>query len=461
MSPAAQAEKRPDPYPLEPAFERLVVLGMMSEPRFHSIVGWAVEADRLPTPPARLLAAATHAIAKKLGAGPTSTAVVIQHLATLSHRGKVSLDDLEAARDYAMEAELAVEGRLDIDAVVSELAPILRRVKQKEATLGALEDFKREGARPADTAQAFLDAEKIGVASRRWGATFDQISGASDFFDYSKLATMPTGVEAVDFELFGEPDPTDPTKTGGLEIGGLSVFVGESGAGKSIWLADVATEALLRGHDIVYWTGELSEKQISRRIYRNLVDMTQREMDSDPPEARRRMSLLRAVGVGRLFVGYSEPILTSPRDVLVRVREHQREVRGFMPKLWVFDYLEKMRTDPRSKKNSYEELGLVAEQMRAIAADHEGWCFTASQVTRAKSGKAWHDLDSIADSMNIGRVADLVIAIGRTEEDEENNEVRMSIPKRREGEGAHAHLGPFAHDFARGRIVIKSRRNPW
>jgi len=437
----------PPPYALEEDVERAVVLAECGEPRFHSAIGRAMDPDRMRSPEARMLMAAAHAIASKTGNPPSWPALAIQHLTTLSSKGKVTWDQVQACKDYLLEA--MAQPLVHADELVASVLPIIQRVRHKEAIVDALDGYKNN-ASPADTAAAFEAVAKLGKTTGSVMRSIDDIVAQPQFFvDVDK-----------DLLQFGIPE-LDEAIGGGMEKGSLSLLVGGSGAGKSMALAHVAVEALLLGHHVFYLTLELSEGRVAQRIARNLTDMTRREVRLDPAEARRRYAAVRAMpGAGRFLVGYAEPLVTSPADVRRLVEASARENPGFDPRVIVVDFLDKLRCNP--KASLYEDMLACTDGLRSIAVDVDGWAFTASQSDRKSTNRPWLDLDAVADSMNKIRSADAVVAIGRTDDDKAADLIRFCVPKRREGEGAHTRVGPLAWDPERGRITVVSNRTyPW
>ncbi len=221
------------------------------------------------------------------------------------------------------------------------------------------------------------------------------------------------------------------------------------------------TALAARGHHVLYVTLELSVVRVTQRLVRNLTDMTKREARIDPLLARTRFGAICSMpGVGKIHVVYAEPLVSSPRDIRGFVDQAMREDPEFDPKVFVTDFMDKMRCNP--KASLYEDMLAVADGLRSVAVDADGWAWTASQSDRKSTNRPWLDLDAVADSMNKIRSADLVIAIGRTDEDKATDQIRFSVPKRREGEGAHTRVGPIAWDPEHGRIAVVSDRSyPW
>lgn len=431
------------PYLLEVNVERAVAVLSCTDPRFWAVVGHAVEPDRLRDPVSSTLVQAARVIAKKTGGGSSNPLVTVQHLTNLQYQGKLELDTVAACKDYLLDGT-----DLTGDEVVAVVAPVIKRAIHMDALKQGLADFKAD----ADPSRLLVDLEratKIGVAQQVSDmASLQEIISDASFFHMEKREDLfSLGVPEVDAAL------------GGIERRSISLFIGGTGAGKSMALAHVAAESLLEGHDTVYVTLELSKTMVTHRIVRNLINMTKEEMHLDASLARERVRLLMAEGLGQLMVAYAEPIETSPRAIRALIKEYQRAHRGFEPRVFVIDFVDKIRINKRDEMHA--DMLAVMDGCRSMAVEADGWAWTASQSNRQAVNRPWPDVDSVADSLNKIRSADVAIGIGRTEDDQSQDLVRFSIPKRREGEGAHSRIGPLPWDPARGRISVVTRDYPW
>jgi KaiC/GvpD/RAD55 family RecA-like ATPase len=396
------------------------------------------------TPEAQQVMASVRSISKATGGGPTNTAVVMQQMFTVSHSGKLSGEMLQRCRSFLVDAE---EHSIPSDELIAVVVPVIKRVHYMEVVKKATDGFAKNI--PPEIAAADFDVvARLGNAMLADTGLLD-LMVADDAFLIKKddEVTCKLGIDELDNNI------------GGLEKQALGLLVGGSGAGKSMALAHIAVESLYAGHDVAFITLELGRTQTGRRIFRNIVDMTQREINVAPVEARSRYAAAKAAGLGQLQVAYMEPIETNPRMIRQQLIELVRDNPTFNPKVICVDFVDKVRVNKSAK--AYDDMLQVTDALRSIAVNLDGWMWTASQSTRQATGKAWLDLEAVADSMNKVRSADLVIGIGRTEEDEANGMVRFTVPKRREGEGAHQRVGPLPWDPAKGRICTISRVNPW
>jgi len=440
--------KPPTVYAFEPEIEMAIVFACCTQPRYYSVIGHAIEAERCRDKTAREVMQVVHVLAEKNGIGPSWTGAVVQHVATLMSRGKATLSQLNAVKDYLLDAESSVPD-VPMEELISTTVPVVQRVKHREAVNAALESFKNSGDLD-ETAAQFDAVSKLGKTVAVSGGTLDQLTADPNFF------AAPSTKDVLAFGI----TELDQAIGGGMERRALGLLVGSSGAGKSMALAHGAVEAFLAGHNVFYLTLELSVQKTSARIVRNLIDMTRRETELDPALALARLAAVKALPtVGKLWVEYAEPLVTSPRDIRQRVAQVKRE-QGWDPDVFVIDFIDKIRSN--HKASQYEDMLSVVDQSRSMAVDADGWCLTASQADRKSTTRPWLDLDAVADSMNKVRSADIVIGIGRTEEDQQTDMIRFTVPKRREGEGAHTRVGPIPWDPERGRIsIVTTRTYPW
>lgn len=440
-----KADPGPPSYGFEPEIEHSIALACCSDPRFWATIGHYLDPRRLRVEAAQRLVEAAHHIAKMTGGGPSRPLVVVQRLSNLLQAGSLTIETINACKDLLLETELT-----QTDELLVVVAPVVQRVAYRDALEKVNAGFGNRTVDPEDAAAALDLVSKVGrPAQSVGGQSLQQIISHPNFVPQTKdpMLTMDIGVPEVDDELHG------------VERSTLSMFIGGTGAGKSIALAHVAVESMLAGHDVAYVTLEMSVIQTVQRVVRNLTNMSQREINIDVGEMHRRMRMLEAAQLGRLMVEYAEPGETSPRDVRKIISDYSKRFPNFSPRVIVVDFMDKLRCN--RKASLYEDMLAVADGLRSIAVELDGWIWSASQANRKATKDAWIDVDAVADSLNKTRSADLVIGLGRTDEDESEGRIRFSVPKRREGEGANKKIGPIPWDAERGRVCIVSRTYPW
>ena len=92
---------------------------------------------------------------------------------------------------------------------------------------------------------------------------------------------VSTGWESLDKKLFG-----------GFNKGELNIFAGGSGAGKSLFLANLGVNWALNGMNVVYLTFELSENLVAMRLDSMMTDVPSREIFRDLDGVEMKVKLV-------------------------------------------------------------------------------------------------------------------------------------------------------------------------
>jgi replicative DNA helicase len=438
------ATKELERYPFNKRFESQVVLAEISIPRFHDMVGHALEPDRMPSAEAIHLVRAAQAVARETGAGCPSATLALQNLRTLVHDGKLRMEDVNAASDFVDLAE-DLGGVDDVDALVQGVIPVVQRFLQQDALQAAFDDFGK-GNGVHETADRF---EKVAALGKRKGTLGQLLQGSSEDIKACAESIMrdplPTGVPELDEFL-----------KGGLERGSMGCAIGGEGSGKSLFLCHLTAEALLHGYDCAYMTLELGEANVKNRIYSNLVGMTKTQLAGNPDEAERRLAMLKR---GNLIVSYQTPKATTAASVRRWLKDVEA-AHSFSPKVIVIDYADKLVSKLETQRRGYEEMEIVYDFLRDMNIERDGWLWTASQMVRGGARSKKPDLDDVSDSKHKVRTPDLVVTLVRTEQDKQEGIVSFRVPKRR-NEQAYGEVGPLPVDGEHGRIVATCRPEPW
>ena len=443
----AKNEPRGRVYPFTRQFEVAVAYATAHLPRFYDLIGHALLADRMPSEDAVLLVRCAHAAAKKSGGVCPSSVFALQEVRNLVDGGKLTHEDFKGAERLVTLAEdIGID---DLDALVSMVTPIVRKDAHQDAIDKTVSDFAR-GAPPEEVAERF---ERIATMGRQRTSLGSGLEGTVDDIMAAVAPVLgqrlPTGVTELDILL-----------NGGLERKALGCVMGGTGGGKSLFLCSIAAEALLCGIDVAYMTLEISEAEVKKRIYCNLTNMTADELSKTPEECSRRMGMLaQHYQLGRLRVRYETPYVTTPQHMRLWLRDLGQQ-QAVYPRVIIADYADKLVSKVGSEKRSYEEMRIVYDALRSMAVERDGWSWTASQIKSGSDGKKRLGVDDGSDSAEKSRIADLVVALPRTDDDKDNALIRFRVPKRRIEE-AHGEAGPMPMDAEHGRIAVISRDEPW
>lgn len=428
-------------YNLDPKFERVVVTLACTSASFFKRVGGDLRPDGFADEVCELAIRAALSVAKETGRGPQSSVVVLQRLRRWMGEGRVTLEQIRGVG--AMFDEVEDAGLPEEDTVVAELAPVLRHLYEKEAARAAVETYSKRG--DWDQVVNLVDrARNVGITDRSPGVSL----GAAAFDEIVKMQNLnylPTGILELDAFL-----------DGGLCRGKLGMVIAEPGGGKSMFLDQVTAHAVYLGQNVCVATLELPESEHLARLTASLTCLpTKAVQNGQMGEARRRMLELDA-RLGKCVVKYFTPGVTAAEDIVRWKCETEQRI-GQTVALLTVDYADKLTVPARSKyENEYKVMDRVYETLRIHAERTETWCWTASQSKRGDGRRKRIGLDDVADSMGKVRVADLVVTLNVTEQQEQ---VSFFVAKNRTGQAVRV-IGPLPTDFALGRIAAVSRQEP-
>ena len=209
-----------------------------------------------------------------------------------------------------------------------------------------------------------------------------------------------TGWKAVDEKLYG-----------GLNRGEITVFAGQSGSGKSLFLQNLAVNWAMAGLNVVYITLELSEKLSCMRIDAMHTGYETREVMRNIDDVHMRVRASQQKSNGSLRVKQL-PNGCTANDVRAFIKEYEIQT-GKKVDAVLADYLDLF--SPLSKKISAENLFVkdkyVTEELRNLAVELDILLVTASQLGRTSYEEVNYDPSHIAGGISKVNTADNVIGI--------------------------------------------------
>lgn len=263
------------------------------------------------------------------------------------------------------------------------------------------------------------------------GISFDSAVGHSYLDDAASRYDFYTRKEervAFDIELL------NLITNGGLPKKTLTILLAESGGGKSLGMSHFAAANLKMGKNVLYITMEMAEERIAERADANILNIEVDKIASlskeDFLEKIARISkktsgkyIIKEYPTGGAHAGHFRALIGD-----------LKQKQNFVPDVIYIDYLgicASSRIKMGGGVNSYGYLKAIAEELRGLAVEFNVPVITAGQVNRGGFGSSDIDLTDAADSMGIIHTADLMLAIIRTEELDELNQVMFKQLKNR------------------------------
>jgi len=238
-----------------------------------------------------------------------------------------------------------------------------------------------------------------------------------------KNGQVATGWAALDQRLFG-----------GFNRGELNIFAGGSGAGKSLFLANLGLNWALAGLNAVYLTLELSEELVGMRIDSMITGIATRDVFKQIDEVEMTVKVM-----GKKSGNYQIKYMPSGKTVNdIRSYLKEFEVKtGRKVDVLLVDYLDLLM--PMSKKISAENLFIkdkfVSEELRNLAVEKNCVLVTAAQLNRGAVEEIEFDHSHISGGLSKIQTADNVFGIFTSRAFRENGRYQIQLMKTRSSSG--------------------------
>ena len=220
---------------------------------------------------------------------------------------------------------------------------------------------------------------------------------------------------------------------GGLINKTLNVLMASPGAGKTLAMCHMAASAMTSGHNVLYITLEMAEEKISERIDANLMNVSMSDLKSLPKQIYdKKMADIRHKATGSLIVKEYPTVQAGAGHFRHLVKELAMK-RKFVPSLIFIDYINLCQSMvyKGANVNSYEKIKSIAEELRGLAVELVVPIVTATQINRSGAGSSDVSMENVAESFGLPATADLFLALIRTDELDELNQIMVKQLKNR------------------------------
>ena len=239
-----------------------------------------------------------------------------------------------------------------------------------------------------------------------------------------------------DFEERFKPRFRNPISTGwdlidGISKGGLGqkelgVVIAPTGAGKSMVLVHLGTQALKAGKTVVHYTLELQDTVIGSRYDSCLTKVPLGNLMSFKEKIYEEVQDIE----GRLIV--KEYPTKSATTHTIKTHLEKLKMRNVNVDMIIVDYADLLRP-VRSQREKRNELETIYEELRGIAAEMECPIWTASQTNRSGLNAEVITMEAISEAFNKCFVSDFIFTVSRTVDDKVANSGRVFVAKNRNG----------------------------
>ncbi|HPM74091.1 MAG TPA: DnaB-like helicase C-terminal domain-containing protein [Saccharofermentans sp.] len=223
---------------------------------------------------------------------------------------------------------------------------------------------------------------------------------------------------------------------GGLSTNGRAVyfFVAQPGLGKSLMLSNIAVNFLKQNKFVAILSLEMSEYVYTKRIDAHLSSIDVNQLHQNIDELKVKVGNFEQLYPGgKLLIKEFPPDSINPATISNYVKNVQMKY-GRKIDLLVVDYLNLLNPNGGSKGlNSYEKVGQVAKEIRALTYKYSFPALSASQLNRSGYNTNTAGMGEISDSSQIAMTADFIATLWQAEGDKEASKMNSTIIKNRFG----------------------------
>lgn len=234
---------------------------------------------------------------------------------------------------------------------------------------------------------------------------------------------VSTGWPSIDKKLFG-----------GFNRGELNIFAGGSGAGKSLFLQNLAVNWASAGLNCCYVSFELSEMLVAMRLDAMITNIPTRKIFPEIDNVEMKLKML-SKKAGKLQIKYL-PSGSTVLDIKTYIKELELKNKKKVDCILI-DYLDLMM--PKSKRVSPADLFIkdkyVSEELRNLAVESQMLMVTASQLNRASVEEIEFDHSHIAGGLSKVQTADNVFGIFTSRAMKERGRYQLQFMKTRSSSG--------------------------
>jgi archaellum biogenesis ATPase FlaH len=219
-----------------------------------------------------------------------------------------------------------------------------------------------------------------------------------------------------------------------MNRGELNIFAGGSGAGKSLFLANLGVNWALQGMNVVYLTLELSEELVSMRIDSMITEIPTRDIFKNIDDVEMKVKVIGKKS-GTYQVKYM-PSGKTANDIRSYLKEYEIKL-GRKVDVLLVDYLDLLM--PQSRKISAENLFVkdkyVSEELRNLAMEKQCVLVTAAQLNRGAVEEVEYDHSHISGGLSKIQTADNVFGIFTSRAMRERGKYQIQLMKTRSSSG--------------------------
>lgn len=215
---------------------------------------------------------------------------------------------------------------------------------------------------------------------------------------------------------------------GGAGKGELVLIFGNPKGGKSWAVISMAAKAIQEGYNVVYYTLELSEAYVGKRIDACLTGIPVNELSKRRKEVEAKVAGIK----GKIRIKE----YPAGRASLDTIESHLQQLQtqdDFIPHMVIIDYLDLLKNRNRGRKDQLADTNDIFVDARGLAREYQVPLISPSQIGRAGANDDIIQADKIAGSYAKVMIADFAVSLSRKRKDKMEGTGRWHIMGNRMG----------------------------
>ena len=321
---------------------------------------------------------------------------------------KVHVDTLEAIKDNESQTEYVKDTALNF----CKQQNLKKELKGVQSIIdnGDFESYNK-------IEQIIQKALQVGISNDEATDVFHDIEGALEKDNRQPIALGIVGV--------------DNLLNGGLGRGELGIVLAPTGTGKTTLLTKFANTAYNLGYNVVQIFFEDNPGNIKRKHYTIWTEISPNEQPNYKDEVQKKVKEIQANSKGflKLLKLSSDNVTIS--EIKNKIRKMNSE--GEKVDLLVIDYVDCISPERSNFGEEWKGEGSIMRSLESMTNEFEIAVWTATQGNRESISSEVVNSDQMGGSIKKAQIAHVILSIGKTLEQKENNLATLTLLKSRIG----------------------------
>ena len=312
-------------------------------------------------------------------------------------------------------------------------------IEYKNLTKSAVDAVKYIQSTPvsSENIKSVIDTFKnIIVERNNIDFSFDE---GLDFFNPESHKQLTTNTFSSGYPFI------DTVLGGGFASKSLYVFMGMPKVGKSLWLGNIAAQAVKNGHNVAVISLEMGDRKYVKRLGANILGIPiseYKDRSNDDQLIKKKLNSVTFDNLkvpGHLLIKEFPTSQASVNDI-ERYLKKAEEMRGIKFKIVIVDYINIMKNwrNPNSE-NTYMKIKQIAEDLRGTGMVNNWSIITATQTKQGDFDASDLSINSASESSGLVATVDGMFGIIQDPIMYANKEYKLKLLANREDGYKNSH----------------------